>query len=140
MSGSLVGWATHSAFLIGTCVGSSVLPLLSDAKGRRTILLWSLTLLGVFGTLSALSVNILMFIVLRFATGLFFVGCGVTNWVLAYESVPLGLRSYSALSFGLMWVLGYCVVSPLAYLMPNWRTLTAVCSVPSILFAAVFMM
>jgi hypothetical protein len=61
-------------------------------------------------------------------------GAGITNWVLAYESIPPKLRSYTALLFGICWVIGYCLIGPMAYLLPNWRWLAFSASIPSLLF------
>uniref|UniRef100_A0A1I7SIW3 MFS domain-containing protein n=1 Tax=Bursaphelenchus xylophilus TaxID=6326 RepID=A0A1I7SIW3_BURXY len=40
-------------------------------------------------------------------------------------------RSYAAFFFGAAWVVGYCIISPLAYLIPYWRHLVVVASFPS---------
>lgn len=58
--------------------------------------------------------------------------------MLAYESIPANLRSYSALLFGLMWVVGYVSVAPLAYMFTNWRVLIIAVSAPCIAFSAIY--
>jgi hypothetical protein len=65
-------------------------------------------------------------------------GLGTTPWVLAYESIPMKLRSNTALVYGLIWTLGYCSVGPLAYWLPDWRKLMFAVSFPMIVFAAVY--
>lgn len=83
-------------------------------------------------------------------------GCGITCWNLAYESVPKRLRIYTALAFGSAWVagrlahffsvkildlyirvLGYCLVAPIAYVFPYWRSLLFACSLPSAIFGII---
>ncbi|KAI1721631.1 sugar transporter domain-containing protein [Ditylenchus destructor] len=129
---------TTSAFLFGIVVGSSFLPILSDVKGRRLVLLLSMSMMGIFGCASSFAPDVYSFTTLRFLQGIFFTGGGVTNWVLAYESIPVKLRSYTALVFGLMWVLGYCAVGPLAYWLPNWHQLIIAVSAPLLVFAAIY--
>ncbi|KAH7727792.1 sugar transporter [Aphelenchoides avenae] len=134
---SYAEWTT-SAFLFGNMVGGSVLPQLSDRHGRRPIFLTSLLLIGILGSLSAACPDVYSFTFMRFAQGAFFPGCVVTNWVLAYESIPLTFRSYTALFFGLWWVVGYCVVTPLAYYLNHWRLIVLSTSGPSIVFAVFY--
>lgn len=62
-------------------------------------------------------------------------GCGIINWVHAYENSPMALRKYAALVFGLNWVLGYCSLAPVAYYFPTWRQLMIAASLPSLLYA-----
>jgi hypothetical protein len=35
----------------------------------------------------------------------------------------MSLRKYSPLVFGLMWVVGYVALAPIAYAFPQWRAL-----------------
>ena len=65
-------------------------------------------------------------------------GCILVNWVLAYECVPIGLRSGTALLFGLVWVVGYCLVAPMAFFLANWRQLIAAASAPSLLIGTIY--
>jgi hypothetical protein len=46
---------------------------------------------------------------------------------------------HQALMFGLWWVLGYCVISPMAYLLPNWRWLIFAASAPSVLLGLLYL-
>uniref|UniRef100_A0A915PZ18 Major facilitator superfamily (MFS) profile domain-containing protein n=1 Tax=Setaria digitata TaxID=48799 RepID=A0A915PZ18_9BILA len=55
-----------------------------------------------------------------------------------YESVPIGLRGFVTLIYGVMWVIGYCSVAPLAYFTTNWRWLIVAYSVPSVILAAIY--
>lgn len=126
-------------FLFGIILGSIVLPRLSDHIGRHPILCFSLILSGTVGCISATVPFVQMFVALRFLQGVCFPGVGITNWVLAYESIPPCLRSYTALMFGLWWVLGYCVISPMAYLLPNWRWLIFAASAPSVLLGLLYL-
>lgn len=65
-------------------------------------------------------------------------GVALINWVLAYECIPLRLRSHTALIFGLLWLVGYVMVAPIAYFTANWRQLIATLSAPGILFGILY--
>ncbi|KAH7719973.1 sugar transporter [Aphelenchoides avenae] len=129
---------TASAFLLGSAIGGTVLSRLSDIYGRRPILILTLALFGGTGVLSSVAPNIYALLALRFAQGFPFTSLIFINWVLAYESAPKNLRVHAALTFGLFWVLGYCIVAPLAYYFPNWRHLIAIVSAPSLICAVAF--
>uniref|UniRef100_A0A914DVP5 Major facilitator superfamily (MFS) profile domain-containing protein n=1 Tax=Acrobeloides nanus TaxID=290746 RepID=A0A914DVP5_9BILA len=108
---NLLQW-TAGSFLLGNMIGGSLISRLSDKYGRRIMMVFSLFGLGFIGVLSAMATNIYFFIFLRLCQGACFTGSGITNWVLAYESIPKSLRSYTALVFGIQWVIGYCLVAP----------------------------
>jgi hypothetical protein len=40
--------------------------------------------------------------------------------------------------FGLMWVLGYCLVAPLAFYLPNWRHLMVAVSSPMLVASVIY--
>ncbi|CAD5213578.1 unnamed protein product [Bursaphelenchus xylophilus] len=130
-------WADYSTmtFVLGNMLGASTISRFSDVKGRRPALLLSLFGLGLFGIVSAYSPNIFVFMVFRLIQGIFLPGCGMTNWVLAYESTSMKLRSYSALVFGLFWVVGYFVLAPICYFFVSWRHQIIASSLPSLVCA-----
>ncbi|CAD5223031.1 unnamed protein product [Bursaphelenchus okinawaensis] len=123
---------------IGNLFGSTILSNVSDRKGRRPVLITSLFLLGFLGVLSAFSPNIYVFAIFRIFQGVFSSGVGTTNWVLSYESASMGLRSYAALIFGLIWVAGYVLVAPLCYFLPYWRHQVLFGSLPCALAAILY--
>ncbi|KAI6195957.1 putative transporter [Aphelenchoides besseyi] len=128
---------TTMAFLSGNAIGGSLVNRFSDLKGRRTALLVVLTSYGVFGVASSFSRTIWQLIVLRLLHGIFFTGCAIINWVLAYESSPMGLRKYAPVVFGITWVIGYLLLAPIAYFFPHWRMILVAASLPSVIFAAI---
>lgn len=56
--------------------------------------------MGAFGCIAALVHNIYLFMGLRFVQGIFFPGCGIPGWNIAYESSPKRLRIYTTFVFG----------------------------------------
>uniref|UniRef100_A0A1I7SRY8 MFS domain-containing protein n=2 Tax=Bursaphelenchus xylophilus TaxID=6326 RepID=A0A1I7SRY8_BURXY len=126
---------TTTAFLVGNVVGASTMARLSDSFGRRPTLVISLLLMGLSGSLSALSPNIYFFAVCRLIQGYFFAGCIILNWVLSYECCPYLLRPYCPLVFGMTWVVGYCILAPLDFWLQNWRPFMVALSLPSAFYA-----
>uniref|UniRef100_A0A914C430 Major facilitator superfamily (MFS) profile domain-containing protein n=1 Tax=Acrobeloides nanus TaxID=290746 RepID=A0A914C430_9BILA len=133
----LLQW-TAGSFLLGNMVGGSVISRFSDKYGRRIMMVFSLFGLGLSGCISAMATNIYFFIFMRLCQGACFTGSSLTNWVLAYESIPKNLRSYTTLVFGIQWVIGYCLVAPLAYFFPYWRHFLVALSLPSCFFGVLF--
>uniref|UniRef100_A0AC35UG15 MFS domain-containing protein n=1 Tax=Rhabditophanes sp. KR3021 TaxID=114890 RepID=A0AC35UG15_9BILA len=126
-----------SAYMFGCMVGGTIFPSLSDFYGRKHIVFITTFGMGFFGCVSAFTHNIYFFLFCRFSQGLFLPGLITVNWILAYESVTPRVRAYLALVFGIFWVCGYCLISPMAYYIPNWRVLMFVSSAPSVLFALI---
>uniref|UniRef100_A0A1I7VCL9 MFS domain-containing protein n=1 Tax=Loa loa TaxID=7209 RepID=A0A1I7VCL9_LOALO len=133
----LLEWTT-SAFMLGNMIGASTLTYLSDKIGRRPVLISSLLLLGIFGALTSLAESIRTFIIGRFIQGFCSPGVLLVGWVLGYESVPIGLRGFITLMYGVMWVIGFCAVAPLVYFIVHWRWVMVAYSVPSIVLAAIY--
>ncbi|VDK80936.1 unnamed protein product [Litomosoides sigmodontis] len=133
----LVEWTT-SAFMLGNMIGASSLTYLSDNIGRRPVLIFSLLSLGIVGILTSLSDNIVTFIVGRSVQGFCSPGSLLVGWVLGYENVPVGLRGFVTLIYGVMWVVGFCAVAPLAYFIVNWRWVMVAYSTASIALAVIY--
>uniref|UniRef100_A0A1I7ZY30 MFS domain-containing protein n=1 Tax=Steinernema glaseri TaxID=37863 RepID=A0A1I7ZY30_9BILA len=121
-----------SLFMVGDIFGGFALTALSDRYGRKPAVCTSILGLGVFGCLSAVAPNIYAFLVTRFLLGTFFSGSTLVNWVLSYECTPHSIRSFTTMLFGAMWVLGYCALAPLAYVLHDWRLIMAATAIPGI--------
>uniref|UniRef100_A0A0N4ZSG0 MFS domain-containing protein n=1 Tax=Parastrongyloides trichosuri TaxID=131310 RepID=A0A0N4ZSG0_PARTI len=126
-----------SSFMIGSMVGGAIIPVLADYFGRKLNIAWSTLIIGIAGCLLGFVDKYYWILILRFIQGLAFNGLISTNWVLSYECVTEKLRSYSALIFGVLWVVGYCVIGPIAYYFTNWRHFCIVASFPSLVFSFV---
>ncbi|TKR96417.1 hypothetical protein L596_010434 [Steinernema carpocapsae] len=126
-----------SVGIIGDLVGGFILSAISDKYGRKPAVCIACIFSGVFGVVSAFSPDIYVFTGLKFAQGIFFSGM-LVNWVLSYESIPHSIRSYSSIVFGAMWVFGYILLSPIAYYIHDWRSMTVVTSIPPIVAGIFF--
>ena len=87
-----VAWLTSAVF-IGAVVGGYVLGHYSDLAGRKKGLLLVLISVGVGSLLSALSVNLAMFIGSRLLTGLGFGAGAPISWTYLSEMIPVRDRA-----------------------------------------------
>uniref|UniRef100_A0AAX7SV33 Major facilitator superfamily (MFS) profile domain-containing protein n=1 Tax=Astatotilapia calliptera TaxID=8154 RepID=A0AAX7SV33_ASTCA len=74
--------ATATIFFIGVMVGAPVFGFLSDRFGRRPLLLVSYLASLIFAVLSAFSTSYVMFVILRFFTGMSLAGISIMAIVL----------------------------------------------------------
>uniref|UniRef100_A0A0K0E9M9 MFS domain-containing protein n=1 Tax=Strongyloides stercoralis TaxID=6248 RepID=A0A0K0E9M9_STRER len=124
-----------SSFMFGSMVGGLIIPIFADYFGRKKNVAWCTFFLGIAGCAIAFVDNYYFILVLRFVQGIAFHGTIATNWVLSYESVSIKIRSFSALFFGVIWVIGYCVIAPLAYYFTNWKYFCFFTALPTFIFS-----
>uniref|UniRef100_A0A804M0W8 Major facilitator superfamily (MFS) profile domain-containing protein n=1 Tax=Zea mays TaxID=4577 RepID=A0A804M0W8_MAIZE len=133
---SLLSSVVFAGMLIGACAWGFI----SDRYGRKTVLLLSTLLTSGLGLLSALSINYLCLLVLRF-----FVGIGVgsghvfSSWFL--EFVPAGNRGTWMVIFSFFWTIGTVLEASLAWAVLSalsWRWLLALSSLPCFLLLLFF--
>ncbi|KAK0400003.1 hypothetical protein QR680_003309 [Steinernema hermaphroditum] len=127
-----------SSFFVGNMIGGTLLSYMADRIGRRLIVMPSLFFLGIFGVLAAFATNFPLLLLCRFCQGFFFTSSSMVNWVLACESISIRAHAHASMLFGLCWVVGYCIVAPIAFLFANWRWIMFCSSVPSVVFACIF--
>lgn len=48
------------------------------------------------------------------------------------------LRTYTALIFGLLWVVGYVILAPICYIFPLWRHQLIASSLPCLVFGVLY--
>ncbi|KAE9549320.1 hypothetical protein FO519_007471 [Halicephalobus sp. NKZ332] len=117
-------------FMIGNIVGGPLISFFSDRYGRKFVVITNILLFGLTSSLMTLTGNIWSVLFLRFIQGMAYVGVGITGWILGFESVPSVLRPFATLTFGLAWVLGYCLIAIMAYYVWDWRTYMTLPGVP----------
>jgi len=118
-----VGWIFSFA-LAGMMVGAMFLAPVSDVVGRRRMIIFSVTLVGVSILLTAQATSLLEFIILRFISG---IGAGAMLASQATLAAEFSPEKYRALSVALVtsgYPLGAMFTSVVAaYVMPDfgWR-------------------
>ncbi|XP_013876463.1 synaptic vesicle glycoprotein 2B [Austrofundulus limnaeus] len=145
-----MGLLTASIFL-GMMLGGYIWGYLADQRGRRRVLVVSLTVNGLFGGLSSLALWFWLFLLLRFISG---VGVGGSIPVIfSYfsEFMPRVRRGAMISGLATFWMAGNILAAGLAWIViprthislgfldfQSWRLFVALCSVPSITSALVF--
>ncbi|KAG9341174.1 hypothetical protein JZ751_019613 [Albula glossodonta] len=147
-----MGLLTASIFL-GMMVGGYFWGYLADQRGRKTVLVISLTVNGVFGALASLAPIFWLFLLLRFISG---VGVGGSIPVIfSYfsEFQPRTRRGAMISALATFWMAGNILAAGLAWLVipsttarfvlgsldfQSWRLFVVLCSIPSLSSAFVF--
>ncbi|CAB3401652.1 unnamed protein product [Caenorhabditis bovis] len=126
---------SSSIYFFGNlCVGQ-FFATLADRFGRRPIILASLMLTGVAGSLGALASNFPLLLLARFVQGSCYTPLTMVNYVLCSECIPNKSMSLASMFFGISWVLGYCFLAPLSILFPTWRLLQLATAIPNVVIA-----
>uniref|UniRef100_A0A3B4Z1G9 Synaptic vesicle glycoprotein 2B-like n=1 Tax=Stegastes partitus TaxID=144197 RepID=A0A3B4Z1G9_9TELE len=149
LSSSDMGLLTASIFLM--MVGGYMWGYLADQKGRRKVLIVSLTVNGLFGGLASVAPWFWLFLLLRFISGI--VG-GSIPVIFSYfsEFMPRLKRGAMISALATFWMAGN-ILAALAWLViprtwahfslsgldfQSWRLFVVLCSVPSITSAILF--
>uniref|UniRef100_A0A1A7WVG3 Major facilitator superfamily (MFS) profile domain-containing protein n=1 Tax=Iconisemion striatum TaxID=60296 RepID=A0A1A7WVG3_9TELE len=152
LSSSDMGLLTTSIFL-GMMVGGYIWGYLADQRGRRRVLVVSLTVNGLFGGLASIAPWFWLFLLLRFISG---VGVGGSIPVIfSYfsEFMPRVRRGAMISALATFWMAGNILAAGLAWLViprtwvhvslgtldfQSWRLFVVLCSVPSLTSALIF--
>ncbi|XP_068597090.1 solute carrier family 22 member 7-like [Brachionichthys hirsutus] len=117
-------------FFMGVMVGSIILGYLSDKYGRKNTLFVASVMAVVFGFSSALANSFILFVVLRFLTGVGLAGVPNNTMVLSIEWVDIGHRALISVIGGLSWCAGLMLLPAVAFLTRDWRTLVMAVTAP----------
>ncbi|XP_061585643.1 solute carrier family 22 member 7-like [Cololabis saira] len=125
--------ATATVFFIGVMIGAPLFGFLSDRFGRRPVLLVSYLSSLTFAVVSAFSTSYIMFIIMRFFTGVSLAGISIISIALNVEWCCIERRTFAAVIISLDWTLGNWLLVGIAYYVNEWRMLILGVSSPLIL-------
>ncbi|KAE8296796.1 Synaptic vesicle glycoprotein 2A [Larimichthys crocea] len=152
LSSSDMGLLTASIFL-GMMVGGYLWGYLADQRGRRRILVVSLTVNGVFGGLASVAPWFWLFLLLRFISGIGVGGSIPVIFSYFSEFMPRLRRGAMISALATFWMAGNILAAGLAWLViprtwarfslgsldfQSWRLFVVLCSVPSLTSAILF--
>ncbi|CAI5665497.1 unnamed protein product [Oreochromis niloticus] len=152
LSSSDMGLLTASIFL-GMMVGGYMWGYLADQKGRRRVLIVSLTVNGLFGGLASLAPWFWLFLLMRFISGIGVGGSIPVIFSYFSEFMPRLRRGAMISCLATFWMAGNILAAGLAWLVipitwehlslgtlefKSWRLFVVLCSVPSITSALIF--
>ncbi|KAI0209926.1 Synaptic vesicle glycoprotein 2C [Lamellibrachia satsuma] len=154
LSDSDKGWLNSSLF-IGMMVGGYLWGTLADVVGRRTVLLWSLTMNALGGLASSFAHVYWLFLLLRVISGIGVGGSMPVIFTYFTEFQPKDRRGGMISMLATFWMAGNIVAAGLAWLViphsnlgvfePNfvynsWRIYLALCTLPSLTSALMFVL
>ncbi|XP_011610688.1 solute carrier family 22 member 7-like isoform X1 [Takifugu rubripes] len=125
--------ATATIFFIGVMLGAPLSGFLSDRYGRRPLLLVSYLGSILFSLLSAFSTSYIMFVIMRFFTGVALAGIAIISFVLNVEWVSIEHRTFSGIIICLDVTIGNCIGVGIAYCVNEWRMLILAVTSPLVL-------
>ncbi|XP_076589114.1 synaptic vesicle glycoprotein 2B [Chaetodon auriga] len=152
LSSSDMGLLTASIFL-GMMVGGYMWGYMADQKGRRRVLVVSLTVNGVFGGLASVAPWFWLFLLLRFISGIGVGGSIPVIFSYFSEFMPRLRRGAMISALATFWMAGNILAAGLAWLViprtwahfslgwldfQSWRLFVVLCSVPSLTSALLF--
>ncbi|XP_022093044.1 solute carrier family 22 member 13-like [Acanthaster planci] len=122
----------QSIYFAGFLVGSFVGGAFSDWIGRKKVviigqLLWVTCLVA-----TTFSVNIYMYMALRFITGFGNLAAYVSLYVLVLEVVGKSWRTAVTMIVGMLYAVGYFFIATAAMYLREWRSLSLTLSVTSV--------
>ncbi|KAK3580500.1 hypothetical protein CHS0354_001097 [Potamilus streckersoni] len=146
------GWLNAIVF-IGMMVGGYFWGSMADRAGRRSILMWSLTVNGLGALASSTSQVFWLFLLMRFISGIGVGGSMPVIFSYFTEFQPKDGRGRMISALATFWMGGNIIAAGLAwivipqaelgYFSPNftynsWRIFIAICTVPSLTSAALY--
>ncbi|XP_014894098.1 synaptic vesicle glycoprotein 2B [Poecilia latipinna] len=152
LSSSDMGLLTASIFL-GMMVGGYMWGYLADQRGRRKVLVVSLTVNGLFGGLASAAPWFWLFLLLRFISGIGVGGSIPVIFSYFSEFMPRLRRGAMISALATFWMAGNILAAGLAWLViprtwarfslgtldfQSWRLFVVLCSVPSTSSAILF--
>ncbi|RDY13173.1 Organic cation/carnitine transporter 4, partial [Mucuna pruriens] len=125
----------QAVFFAGCMIGAGIFGHLSDSSlGRKGSLIVVCALNTIFGCLTALSPNYLIYVLLRLLTGFSTGGVGLCAFVLATEPIGPTKRGMAGMSTFYFFSGGIAFLSCIAYIFQTWRFLYIASSIPSFLY------
>ena len=129
-------WQLHlltSVIFLGWALGAVVLGFVADNYGRKIVIYPSQAAIIVVGFLCSFFPNIPLLIFARFVIGFFIPGAMIQSFVLMSEYVGSKQRPLAGILIFVSFSVSMCILPLKAYLVPNWKHLMVMCTIPYLL-------
>ncbi|XP_036361573.1 solute carrier family 22 member 1-like [Octopus sinensis] len=113
-------------------------PVFKSLIGRKKVIIVCLFLQGSSGIANALISNIYAIYVLRFLNAVGGSGSYIPSVVFAAEVSSANNRMKSNVATHMIFATGLVIIFPLTYFVRTWKTLMIIISIPSLVFAIVY--
>ncbi|XP_013391674.1 synaptic vesicle glycoprotein 2C-like [Lingula anatina] len=147
------GWLTAIIF-VGMLLGGYFWGSLADSYGRRSILLWSLTVNGLGGLLSSFAQRFGVFLLFRFISGIGVGGSIAVIFSYFVEFQPKDKRGTMISVLATFWMAGNIFAAGLAwaviphkfgyfspsFIFDSWRVFVVLCTLPSFSSALMYIL
>ncbi|ESO91029.1 hypothetical protein LOTGIDRAFT_122554 [Lottia gigantea] len=127
---------SHANMIVfgGYTIGSFVMGFLADIIGRHKALMLSVAVQTVTGIITAFLNEFISFTIVRFINGFAGSGVFVISFVIGVELVGPTKRTITGMVVMIFWAIGLLLLGLMAYLVRDWRHLSLVLSVPTVVF------
>lgn len=115
---------TSSMVFAGWFIGAFIAGFVADRYGRKPYMFVTAFSLSVFGLLSAFPRVFWFYLLMRFLTGIGKGAVVLCLFVIATEYVGVRHRHVSGTSMWFSWTISLMTLSPMAYWLRDWRTLS----------------
>ncbi|GIY10293.1 organic cation transporter protein [Caerostris extrusa] len=129
---------SKTVYMVAFLFAATLCGQMSDKFGRRKTMICCLIIFLIAASLTLLSVNFIMFLVLRFFVALGLTSVFTISYVIMTEIVSLEYRSIYCFTFKYGWVIAYMLMPYIAWHIPNWFWLQLVFTLPCLGLLSIF--
>ncbi|XP_033117906.1 organic cation transporter protein-like [Anneissia japonica] len=123
-----------SIYFCGILAGSFITGQLSDLIGRKKTAGLTILVGAIAGTVLVVTKGYIAFVVVWFVLAMCEMSVVTTLFILYAELFPPKERTLALCINTIAWGLGFCLLTPIAYLFPNWRHFQLAITLPFLLF------
>ncbi|XP_055857978.1 solute carrier family 22 member 6-A-like isoform X2 [Episyrphus balteatus] len=123
----------NTLYFVGVTIGALICSSLCDVWGRRKLVLICMYGQALMAYAQYAAQSFLVFCAFRMMQGFFIQGLQTCTYTLILEYCPSRYRTICSTLWELNWTLGLILLSGASYLIRDWRLLTLVLTIPTIL-------